>query len=152
MSSDLVLEFDVALQAPPSRVFAALTEGRHLERWFCDACESEPREAGRLTMRWLRSGSPIPYEATWLEFAPHERAAYRGGHAGYPNGDAGTITFTLEPDGDGAPAGVGTRLRVTHAMGDPLFYSDLAETYRDAWPRALRRLGDYLAPRLQEMA
>ena len=75
MSANIVLEFDATLAAPPERVFAALTEGRHLERWFCDACESEPHEDGRLTMRWHRAySSPWPYDATWTAIEPPRRA------------------------------------------------------------------------------
>ncbi|MCC6350674.1 MAG: SRPBCC domain-containing protein [Candidatus Eisenbacteria bacterium] len=142
MSANIVLEFEAELAAPPERVFAALTEGRHLERWFCDACESEPHEEGRLTMRWRRAySSPWPYEATWIAIEPPHRAACRGGHQGYPNRDAGTITFTLA-----AAAGV-TKLRVTHEMGHPALYANFAKGYSDAWPRALRRLGEYLSPK-----
>ncbi len=79
-------------------------------------------------------------------FQPDTRAACKGGHQGYPNRDAGTITFTL------TPAGTGTQLHVTHEMGHPALYSNFAEGYSDAWPRALRRLGEYLAPRLTEKA
>jgi uncharacterized protein YndB with AHSA1/START domain len=147
MTPNIVLEFSADLAAPPERVFAALTEGRHLARWFCDACESDPEENGRLTMRWHRAySSPWPYEATWTVVDPPRKAACHGGHQGYPNRDGGTITFTLEP------AGPGTSLRVTHEMGHPALYSTFAKGYTDAWPRALRRLGEYLAPRNPEMA
>jgi uncharacterized protein YndB with AHSA1/START domain len=147
MSSNIVLDFDAELPAPPERVFAAITEGRHIERWFCDACESEAHEDGRLTMRWHRAySSPWPYEATWIEFAPPTRAACKGGHQGYPNRDAGTITFRLEP------AANGTKIHVTHEMGHPALYSNFAKGYSDAWPRALRRLAEYLAPRKMETA
>lgn len=147
MTANILLEFDADLAAPPERVFAAITEGRHLERWFCDACESEPHEDGRLTMRWHRAySSPWPYEATWTVIDPPHRAACHGGHQGYPNRDAGTITFTLEA------AGTGTKLRVTHEMGHPALYSNFAKGYSDAWPRALRRLSEYLSSKTLEKA
>lgn len=147
MSANIVLEFDAELAAPPGRVFDAVTEGRHLQRWFCDACESEAQEDGRLTMRWHRAySSPWPYEATWTVFEPPVRASCHGGHQGYPNRDAGTITFSL------SPSGTGTKLHVTHEMGHPALYSNFAKGYSDAWPRALRRLADYLAPKVAEKA
>jgi uncharacterized protein YndB with AHSA1/START domain len=147
MSSQIVLEFDAELDVSPERAFDAVTEGRHLERWFCDACESEPEEDGRLTMRWHRAySSPWPYEATWVVFEPPTRAACRGGHQGYPNRDAGTITFTV------TASGAGSKLHVTHEMGHPSLYSTYAKGYSDAWPRALRRLAEYLAPRTMEKA
>ncbi len=147
MTANIVLEFDADLAAPPERVFAALTEGRHLARWFCDACESDPEENGRLTMRWHRAySSPWPYEATWTVVEPPLKASCHGGHQGYPNRDAGTITFTLAADG------AGTKLRVTHEMGHPALYSTFAKGYSDAWPRSLRRLAEYLASKASEKA
>ena len=147
MTANIVLEFDADLAAPPERVFAAITEGRHLERWFCDACESDPEENGRLTMRWHRAySSPWPYEATWTVIEPPLKASCHGGHQGYPNRDAGTITFTL------AASGSGTKLRVTHEMGHPALYSTFAKGYSDAWPRSLRRLAEYLASKASEKA
>lgn len=145
MSENIVLEFDAEFAAPPERVFNAITEGRHLGRWFCDFCESETHEDGRLTMRWRQTySSPWPYEARWTEFQPPVRAVCRGGHQGYPNRDAGTITFEV------APAGSGTKLHVKHEMGPPDLYSTFAKAYGDAWPRALKRLSNYLAPKLAE--
>jgi len=141
MTPPLVLEFDVALMAPPQRAFSAITEGRHLERWFCDACESEPHEDGRLTMRWHRANATRwPYEATWIAFEPPVRCACRGGHQGYPNRDAGLIEFSLEPR-DGT-----TRLRVRHTLPATDEYAPIADEYRAAWPRALQRLASYLQP------
>jgi uncharacterized protein YndB with AHSA1/START domain len=135
------LSFQVLLAAPPPRVFAAITEGRHLERWFCDACESEPEEGGRLTMRWHRRYSSVwPYEATWMEFEPPLRCACRGGHEGYPNRHAGDITFVLSPRAEGV------LLQVTHSVPDAPDYEPYARGFRDAWPRALRRLEAYLIP------
>ena len=147
MSAVRTLQFDAELSAPPARVFSAITEGRHLERWFCDACESEPHEDGRLTMRWRRPGStPWPYEATWTEFHPPLRCACTGGHQGYPNRDAGHIEFEVEPREAGA------RLIVRHSLPDQAEYAPHAEQYRTAWPRALARLAAYLSPTTRENA
>ncbi len=135
------LTFELPLDVPPTRAFAAVTEGRHLERWFCDACESEPEEGGRLTMRWHRRRSQVwPYEATWIEFDSPERCVCRGGHEGYPNRDAGTITFAVRAR-DG-----GSVLEVRHTLPDEATYEPFARRFRDDWPRALERLNRYLAP------
>lgn len=141
------LNFSQPLAAPPSRVFAAVTESRHLERWFCDACESEPEDGGRLTMRWHRRRSQVwPYEATWTEFdAPH-RCVCRGGHEGYPNRDAGEIAFHVVPDAGGA------RLEVSHTLPDAPEYEPFARQFRDDWPRALQRLVTYLTPATSRVA
>ena len=135
------LTFQMPLPAPPARVFAAVTESRHLERWFCDACESEPEAGGRLTMRWHRRHRQVwPYQATWIEFEPNRRCTCRGGHDGYPNRDAGDITFIVHPRGAGA------KLEVRHTLPDDSAYEPFVRTFRDDWPRALDRLRGYLAP------
>lgn len=135
------LTFALSLPAPASRVFAAVTEGRHLERWFCDACESEPEDGGRLTMRWHRRRSQVwPYEATWIEFEAPNRCVCRGGHEGYPNRDAGEIAFLVHANGGGS------RLDVRHTLPDAPEYEVFARQFRDDWPRALQRLEAYLAP------
>ena len=139
--SGSILNFTLVLAAPPSRVFAALTDGRHLEHWFCDRCTSEPGPGGRLVMRWERESSPgLAYEARWVVWNPPARVSFRGGHAGYPNGDAGTISFAL------APAAGGTRLTLLHdiPVGDE--YARFRHEWEQAWPRALARLEKYLSP------
>lgn len=139
--SETGLQFDAALEAPIERVFAALTEARHLQRWFCDSCESEPRVNGRLVLRWNRPGSSRePFEARWVEFAPPLRAGFQGGHVGYPGGNAGTVWFEL------AGAREGTGLRIRHELPARAGYEALLEPWRAAWPRAIERLKRYLAP------
>jgi uncharacterized protein YndB with AHSA1/START domain len=135
------LAFELELEVSPHRVFAAVTESRHLERWFCDACESEPEDGGRLTMRWHRRRTQVwPYEATWIDYEPPTRCTCRGGHEGYPGGNAGDITFIVRPNGSGAT------LEVRHALPDDSAYEPYARTFRDDWPRALDRLRGYLSP------
>ena len=135
------LTFALTIPAPQSRVFAAVTESRHLERWFCDACESEPEDGGRLTMRWHRRRSQVwPYEATWIVFDAPGRCTCRGGHEGYPNRDAGEISFTV-PTADGV-----STLDVRHSLPDAPEYEPFLRRFRDDWPRALKRLENYLTP------
>ncbi|MEQ1832396.1 MAG: SRPBCC domain-containing protein [Candidatus Eisenbacteria bacterium] len=135
------LEFTVTLATEAATVFAALTEARLLSRWFCDACESEPRVNGRLVMRWTRAGSSRePFEARWVQFEPGTRAAFQGGHAGYPGGNAGTVWFEL------AAHEGGTRLTVTHTLPASDGYEPMIDAWQRAWPRALERLAQALAP------
>jgi uncharacterized protein YndB with AHSA1/START domain len=135
------LTFTVELSAPAVRVFAALTEGRHLARWFCDACESDPVAGGRLVMHWHgERASREPYEARWTALVAPTTAAFHGGHAGYPGGDAGEVTFELEEDA------TGTRLTVRHALPGEGDYAPMVAAWQGAWPRALARLSGYLSP------
>ena len=140
--SEPALTFGVAFAAPPGRVFAALTEARHLGRWFCDAAESETHVNGRLVLRWTREGSSRePFMARWVEFEAPERAGFQGGHAGYPEGSAGTVWYVLEPAADG-----GTWLQVAHELPGGEAHAKLLAGWRTAWPRALDRLAAYLTP------
>lgn len=139
--TDYTLMFEKILEANPDRVFEALTQGRHLERWFCDAAESGARLGGRLQMKWTGEGaSEHPFTGQWTGFDPPTRCVYEGGHAGYPDGRIGRIMFRLEPHGEG------TRLKVQHAMPRDPRYDEWVETYREAWPAALEKLQGYLTP------
>lgn len=141
------LRFETRFAAPPARVFAALTHAAHLARWFCDEAESQPHAGGRLMLRWTRpNSSPQPYEARWTAFDPPRACAFRGGHSGYPHGDAGAIRFTLtESDG-------GTRLETEHEFPSGDEYAPIANRYLEAWPRALARLQTYLDPNHRDLA
>ena len=137
-----VLTWTLALAAPAARVFAAVTEARHLVRWFCDECESESRSGGLLLMRWTRAGgSDQPFVARWLEWEPPARASFEGGHSGYPGGRAGVVRFMAEPAADG-----GTLLRVEHEIPAGDEHAAFVPSWQGAWPRALARLERYLAP------
>lgn len=141
MSGPDSLTFVTEVAAPPARVFAALTEARHLERWFCDHATSDPRAGGVLTLAWTGPrASAEPFRGSWTHFAPGLGCGYRGGHSGYPDGDAGEVSFDLEP------LGGGTRLTTRHAFPPRPDYEPIAARYREAWPRVLARLADYLTP------
>ena len=84
--------------------------------------------------------SPEAYEARWQAWNPPHACAFTGGHAGYPDGDAGRIEYFVAEDGGD------TRLHVRHTMPDRDEYEPIAERYRAAWPKALERLKAYLAP------
>lgn len=135
------LTFTLDLAAPRERVFTALTDARHLEHWFCNRAQSDARPAGRIEFRWSGpTASEEPFVGSWVQFDPHEACAWQGGHSGYPDGDSGTVLFEL------IALSHGTQLRVRHSFPDPDVYAPFVATYRDAWPRALRRLTDYLTP------
>ena len=139
---EAVLRFRAELAASPDRVFAALTQAGHLMRWFCDECESDARSGGHVWFKWIGPGaSPEPFTGTWDVVEAPRRCAFSGGHSGYPDGNGGRITFTLEAQGEG------TAVVVEHAMPARVDYAPVAQKYTLAWPRALERLGEYLTPR-----
>jgi len=138
-TASVLLEFRTELAAPPEHVFAALTEGPHLSRWFCDEAESDAAAGGRLILKWSRPGSSSQaFEGRWVVFRPPLSCAYDGGHSGYPDGYAGRAGFEL------APLGTGTVLITRHRLPARPDYVEVATVYRGAWPRALERLASYL--------
>jgi len=140
--SESLITFTRILAAPAERVFAALTEARHLVHWFCDECESDARAGGELVMRWSRPGaSPQPFVAHWTAFDPPASASFEGGHSGYPGASAGTVRFTLEAFADG-----GTRMVMRHETSLGPEHDAVLQGWIIAWPRALGRLALYLAP------
>ncbi len=138
---DVELVFRRTLAAPVERAFAALTRAEHLAHWFCDEAESDPREGGRVLMRWRRpDSSPEPFRGEWLAFDAPRACAFAGGQPGHPDGYAGRVDWTLEP-ADGA-----TLLVTRHRMPARMDYAPLAKLYALVWPRALDRLVEYLKP------
>jgi uncharacterized protein YndB with AHSA1/START domain len=137
-----LLEFRTELAAPIERVFAALTEGEQLVRWFCDQAESVPTPGGRLTARWTRpDSSPQPFDGRWVVFQKPSSCAYEGGHSGYPDGYAGRVGFELAD----RAAGGGSVLITRHRLPARPDYEQVVADYRSAWPRALARLVSYIA-------
>lgn len=136
-----LLEFRTEIPVPRERVFAALTEGDHLGRWFCDDASSLPAVGGRVTARWTRPGStPQPFDGRWVVFQPPVACAYEGGHEGHPDGYGGRVGFEL------AVRGEGTVLITRHRLPARPDYETILADYRSAWPRALARLLAYLSP------
>lgn len=138
-TASVLLEFRTELNAPLDRIFAALTEGPQLARWFCDQADSAATAGGRMSLRWTRPGSSaLPFEGHWVVFQRPVACAYEGGHAGYPDGYAGRAGFEIATFGPGAV------LITRHRLPARPDYEPIVEIYRAAWPRALARLSAYL--------
>lgn len=112
------LRFERVLEAPVETVWQYLVDPGMRARWFMGG-EIEPRVGGKIHMVFdhdtLSDGdAPMPERyaknkgKTWFEtitvWDPPHRLAYS-----WDNGDAGTVTFTLDPVGEGS-----TRLVLHH--------------------------------------
>jgi uncharacterized protein YndB with AHSA1/START domain len=112
------LRFERVLEAPVETVWRYLTDPELRSRWFMGG-EIEPHVGGKIHMVFdhdnLSDGdAPMPERyaknkgKTWFEtitaWDPPHRLAYS-----WDNGDAGTVTFTLDPVGEGR-----TRLVLHH--------------------------------------
>lgn len=59
------------LPGTPQQVFALLTESEHLTKWFCDACESDPRLGGEVHAGWIdEEGESWDRVGVWQDFEP----------------------------------------------------------------------------------
>ncbi|KXK61390.1 ATPase [Micromonospora rosaria] len=111
---------------PPTRVWAALTTGAELSRWFPCRVEIDARPGGSLTLDF---GDGAPETAPITEFDPPRVLAFTwsGEH----------LRWTLAEDGDGC------LLRLSNTVLDPDWTAHTAA----GWDRCLADLAATLAGR-----
>jgi uncharacterized protein YndB with AHSA1/START domain len=139
------IEREIVVEAPVERVWAALTEARHIGTWFGDAgAEVDLRVGGALTISWAEHGTAVGrIEA----IEPMRRFAWWWGSDAGVEPSAGKRTlveFLLEPDGPH------TTLRVVESGFTTLDLpaNDLAARYADhttGWEAQLRNVRDHVA-------
>ena len=141
------IERDILIHAPPERVWSALTEARHLGRWFGDAgAEVELTPGGQLRIDWRVHGTAL---GVVEELDAPRTFSFRWslipGEPPRP-GSSTLVRFTLEAEGEGD-----TRLRVVES-GFRTLDGDASERRRhlDAntagWKAELDELRGYLTP------
>jgi uncharacterized protein YndB with AHSA1/START domain len=134
------IERTVEVDAPPGRVWAALTTAEGLGAWFGNAATIDLRPGGSATLSWStgetadlrveRVEEPTVFGFTWHIY-------------GLPEDDPRRtyVEFTLEP------AGSGTRLRVVETGFAQLPEDANHKAYRantEGWTRELGELVSYL--------
>ena len=142
------IERETMISAPVERVWAVLTEGEHVGRWFSDAgAEIDLRPGGEITMRWAEYGVG---RARIVDVDPPRRFSYRWAaireHWGEEPDDRNStlIEFTLAAEGDG------TRLKVVESGFDELEGTDEQrlrsfEGNTEGWEQQLGNIRDYVA-------
>lgn len=135
---------EIVIDAPVSRVWAAITTAEQIGAWFGDAgAEIDPRPGGALTIRWREHGV---FHTVIERIEPERVFAWRWAHAAGDHPDSGNSTlveFTLTPEGSG------TRLRVVESGFQAL---DMPEDERakcvsdntQGWREELDELRGYL--------
>jgi uncharacterized protein YndB with AHSA1/START domain len=103
MNIDITKQID----APPDRVFRALTVADELGRWFASSAESDPRPGGDYMLRFEFEDESRnhTYSGRYEAVTPNERVRYPW------NGRFGetTVEFVLEPRESG------TEVRLVHS-------------------------------------
>ena len=136
MAFDHSAELKVHLDAPPERVWHALTDADALAAWYWpDSLEpravSDPRAGGSFGISTTTQG--MGFSGEYREFDPPHRMVQSWRWAGDDRDSRVTIELT--------PSGAGTDLVVVHDEVD----EETAEMYRQGWASCLDRLPGYLS-------
>lgn len=140
------IERETVIAAPVERVWAVLTEGEHVGRWFSDAgAEIDLRPGGAIVLRWAEYGTG---RARIVDVEPPHRFSYRWAaireHWGEEPDDRNStlVEFTLVSEGDG------TRLRVVESGFEALEGTDEQrrrsfEGNTEGWDKQLENVREY---------
>ena len=135
------IEREIVIDAPPSIVWAIVTEAHHLGGWFSDEAEIDLRPGGRILLTWRGHGT---YEGRVETVDEPHRFAFRWQtrEGEFTEANSTLVVMTLEADG------AGTVLRVVESGFATLPWPDDARArYADenskGWLTELGELRDY---------
>jgi uncharacterized protein YndB with AHSA1/START domain len=136
METDHSAEIKTHLDAPPERVWRALTDANALAAWYWPASlkpevTSDARAGGRFGI--TARAADMGFSGVYQEFDPPRRMVQSWSWAGVDRDSRVTIDLT--------PADGGTDLVVVHDQVD----AETAQMYRQGWESCLGRLPGYLA-------
>jgi uncharacterized protein YndB with AHSA1/START domain len=132
-SRDVVLSIEI--DAPPERIYAALTDPRQLDQWLAARAEIDPRPGGVYAYGWTseHEGRTVPVgPARFIELVPGRRVVHDWSYIGE---GASQVAWELAP----LPGGR-TRVTLRHIFSDP--YPASREGYAQGWSRFLLGLKD----------
>ena len=144
--TDLAIDREILIEAPPEVVWRTITEPDQMSQWFADRVELVAEPGARGYMHFGDQGGPVVVETVERPV----RFSFRWNH---PRGEepvAGNsmlVEFTLTPEGDER-----TRLRVAESGHELLAWPDAeqeryADEHRGGWAEYLDRLTGVLAER-----
>jgi uncharacterized protein YndB with AHSA1/START domain len=100
MATDMI-QREIQIDAPVDRVWAVLTEAKHIAGWFGDSVEIDLRPGGKALFTWSGHGTyhavvervepPVVFAYRWARNAGNDPAA----------ADSTLVEFTLAAAGDG---------------------------------------------------
>ncbi|RAY16888.1 polyketide cyclase [Actinomadura craniellae] len=141
------IERDIHVDASPEVVFEVVSRPEHIREWWSDDARFEPVAGAPGELMWCdaETGETMTAALAVVEVDPPKRFSFRWCFTGADrSGPALLVTFDL------APAGAGTRIRMTETgfreMGWEI--AALEEQYRDhesGWDHYIPALGAYVA-------
>ena len=122
----------IEIQAPPDRVWRALTDAAELSAWFQVTIEGTIAQGSEVWMTSVHPGhAGQRFRVRFVELTPPRRLVWKW-HPGeidpkvdYSREPLTTVTFTLEPQGRG------TRLSVSESGFDEISLARRAKVYGD---------------------
>jgi uncharacterized protein YndB with AHSA1/START domain len=137
------IEREIVIDAPPSVVWAIVTEAEHLASWFSDEAEIDLRPGGRMVLTWRGHGS---YEGR-VETVDRPRLfafRWQAREGAFSETNSTLVVMTLESEEPG------TRLRVVERGFATLPLPDAArlryaEENAKGWLTELEELRDHVA-------
>ena len=141
------IERSIDIQAPPERLWRALTNASELSAWFQVKIEGEIAAGNEVWMTAMHPGhAGQRFRVLFVELTPPKRFVWQW-HPGavdpavdYSQEPRTTVTFTLEP------SGTGTRLKVEETGFDEISLARRAKVYGDnsqGWTEVLVWLQRY---------
>jgi uncharacterized protein YndB with AHSA1/START domain len=133
----MTIELTKTIDAPPEKVFRALTDADELARWFPSSAESDPRTGGSYSLRFEFDDASRnhTYSGEYLEIASGEKVRYPWQTSLGPT----EVEFRLEP------ANGGTRVQLSHSgWGSGGEWDESVEMHRQGWAGFLENLKTYL--------
>ena len=134
--SGRVVVKEVTVQAPPERVWEALTEPEELMRWFPPLARVEPGEGGTITLSW---GEGMEGTAPIHLWEPPHRFGWVEQHPGEP-----PVRIAVEFQVEAAAGGSSTVRLVQSGFGPDANWDDYISSVDGGWTFFMANLRHYL--------
>ena len=120
---------ELIIKAKPSEVYRAITDPEQLTQWFPDVASIEPKINGKISFRFLKSGTKEAQnhtiEGKITELEKNKRIGYTWGHIDDPEFPLTRVRWDLEEIGIGM-----TKVTITHTG---FTKESQVNTYNDGW-------------------
>jgi uncharacterized protein YndB with AHSA1/START domain len=138
-TTNLPIVKEVVLDAPPSRVWKALTDKNEMKQWYFDLEAFEPKVGFEFQFAVEHAGRNWVHLCRVTEVIPNKKLSYTWRYEGIPGNSL--LTFELIPEGDK------TRLKLTHA-GLETFPTDVpglaVENFNTGWEHFIKAIKQYI--------